>query len=90
MRWILTPFFVRAFPNIFSGSVHYLFVCLWFPLMCKSFFLSLITSHLLIFAFILFVLGDCSKNITMIYVTEWSVYIFPLGVLWYLILHLGL
>ena len=56
----------------------------------QKFFLSLITSHLLIFAFIFFVLGDRSKNITMIYVTEWSVYIFPLGVLWYLILHLGL
>ena len=89
MCWILTPFFVRAFANIFSHSAHYLFVSLWFPLMYKS-FLTLITSHLLIFAFIFFALGDSSKNIAMIYVTEWFAYIFPLGVLWYLILHLGI
>ena len=57
--------------------------------MCKR-FLSLITFHLLIFAFIFFALGDSSKNVSMIYVSEWSAYIFPLGVLWYLILHLGL
>ena len=85
----LNPFLVRAFANMFSLSVHYLFVSSWFPLMCKR-FLSLITSHLLIFAFIFFALGDSSKNIPMIYVAEWPAYIFPLGVLWYLILHLGL
>ena len=76
--------------QIFSPIQHIIFfVSLWFPLMYKS-FLTLITSHLLNFAFIFFALGDSFKNIAMIYVTEWSAYIFPLGVLWYLILHLGL
>ena len=36
-------------------------VCLWFPLLCKS-FLSLIESHLLIFVFISITVGDGSKD----------------------------
>ena len=41
---------VASFPIIFSQTVGCLF-CLWFPLLCKS-FISLIRSHVFIFAFI--------------------------------------
>ena len=37
-------------------------VCLWFPLLCKS-FLSLIESHLFIFVFISITVGDGSKDV---------------------------
>ena len=60
--------------------------CRWFPLLCKN--LNFIMSYWFIFAFISFTLGDiCKKNIATIYVSVPP--IFFLGVLWVLILYIG-
>ena len=56
---------VMSFANIFFHSVGFLF-CQWFPLLCKS--LRLSKSHLFIFVFISFALGEKEKHIVMIYV----------------------
>ena len=84
----INPLSVISFANIFSHSVG----CLFF-LSTISFAvqkpLSLIRSHLFIFVFISFPLGDDpKKNIAAIYVKGCSAYVF-LYVLQYLVLHLG-
>ena len=58
----INPLLVISFANIFSHSVGWLFVLLMVSfVMQKS--LSLIRSHLFIFAFISFALGDRSKKV---------------------------
>ena len=54
---------VISFANIFSHSVGCLFILSIFLLLCK--FLSLIRSHLFIFAFISFVLGERAPKILL-------------------------
>ena len=53
----IKPFSVTSFANIFSHSVSRLFVLLMVPFAVQK-RLSLIRSHLLIFAFIPIALGD--------------------------------
>jgi len=53
-------------------------------------FLSLIRSHLLIFAFASITLGDRSKDYYSGLCQRVFCLCFPLEVLWYLFLHLGL
>ena len=78
------------FANIFSHSVGCLFILSMVSFAVQK-LLSLIRSHLFIFDFISFALGDRSKNknIDMIYIKEFCL-CFPLGVLWLLVLHLDL
>ena len=65
-----------SFANIFSDSVGCLFVFSIVSFAVQK-LLSLITSHLFIFAVISFILGNKSKKyITMIYVEKCSPYVF--------------
>ena len=67
---------IISFENIFSHSVGCLFILSVVAFAVQK-LLSLIRSHLFIFAFISFTLGDGSKkNIAAIYVKECSAYIF--------------
>ena len=60
----VNPLLVVSFANIYSHSVGCLFVLLMVPFAVQN-LLSLIRSHLFIFAFISFVLGDRSKKILL-------------------------
>ena len=71
-------FGVVLFPNIFSHSIDCLFVLLLFFFAVQK-LLSLIRSHLFIFAFISVILGDGS-NVAAIYAKECCAQ-FPPGVL---------
>ena len=72
----INPVLVISFANIFSHSVGYLFILLMVSFAVQK-LLNLIRSHLLIFAFLSFALGDRSKkNIVTIYVKECSAYVF--------------
>ena len=64
----IKPLLVTSFVNIFSQSVGCLFHR-WFPLLCKS-LLSLIRSHLFIFAFISVALGDWPKKTLVWFMSE--------------------
>ena len=71
----INPSSVLSFANIFSHSVSCLFILLMVSFAVQQ-LLSLIRTHLFIFAFISLALGDrAKKNIAMIYV---SVLCFPL------------
>ena len=71
----INPLSVASFANIFSPSVGCLFILLMVSFAVQE-PLSLIRSHLLIFAFISFALGERSKNnVAMIYVKKCSAYI---------------
>ena len=79
---------VISFTNVFSHSVVCLSVLLIVSLSVQK-LLNLIGSHLF-FSFISFVLGNRSKkNISTTHVKMCSV-CFPLGVLWFQVLHLCL
>ena len=73
----INPLSVISFANIFSLSVGCLFVLSMVSFAMQK-LLSLIRSHLFIFAFISFTfLGDRSKTyIAVIYIKERSVYVF--------------
>ena len=60
--WDINPLLVISFANVFSHSVDCLFVLLMIYFAVQK-LLSLIRSHLFIFAFISFALGDRSKNV---------------------------
>ena len=62
--WDINPFSVISFPNIFSHSVGCLFVLLMVFFAVQK-LLSLIRSHLFMFAFISFSLEDRSKKILL-------------------------
>ena len=78
---------VVLFANIFSHSVDCLLFMVSFAVQNL---LSLITSHLFIFAFISITLGDGSKKTLHDVCQRVFCVCFPLGVLEYLVLHLGL
>ena len=72
----INPLSVTLFANIFSHSVGCLFLLLMVSFALQK-LLSLIRSHLFIFAFVSINLGDRSKkNIAAIYVKECSAYVF--------------
>jgi len=77
---------VIPFANIFSHSeLSFLFMV---SFVVKNLF-SLIRSSLFIFLFLFITLEDESQKILLQFISEYS-NCFPLGVLWYLVLHLGL
>ena len=65
----INPLLVASFANIFSHSVHCLFVLLMISFAMQK-LLSLSRSHLFIFTFISFALGDPSKNILLRFMSE--------------------
>jgi len=72
----INPLSVALFANILYHSVGYLFILLMIPFTMQK-LLSLIRSHVLIFVFIFITLGGRSKNdIVVIYVGEFSTYVF--------------
>ena len=71
----INTWLVMAFANIFSHSVCCVFVLLMVSFAVQK-LLHLIKSHLLIFVFISIILGEESKKIAVIYVKEYSVYVF--------------
>ena len=60
----IKPLLVTSFANIFCQSVGYLFILFMLPFAVQK-LLSLIWSHLFIFAFISFALGEKSKKILL-------------------------
>ena len=80
---------VISFANILSQSVSCLFIVSMVSFAVQK-FLSLIRYHLLIFAFISFALGDRSKKYCFNLCQREFCLCFSLGVLQYLVLHLGL
>ena len=85
--WTFSSLLVISFANIFSHSVGCLSASLMASFLVQT-ILSLIRSHLLIFAFVSFAVSFAfsDKKIATIYVRK----CFILGVLWYLVRHLGL
>ena len=78
---------VIPFANIFSHSeLSFLFMV---SFVVKNLFRFLIRSSLFIFLFLFITLEDESQKILLQFISEYS-NCFPLGVLWYLVLHLGL
>ena len=72
----INPLSVIPFANVFYHSVGCLFILLKVSFAVQK-LLSLIRSHLFIFAFISFALGDRAKtNIATIYVKECPAYVF--------------
>ena len=72
----IKPLSVISFENIFFHLVGWLFILSMVSFAVQK-LLSLIRSHLFIFAFVSFALGDGSKkNIAAIYVKECSAYVF--------------
>ena len=84
------PLLVISFANISSHSVGCLFIWSIVSFAVQN-LLSLIMYHLFIFAFISFALEDWSKKKNCYDLCQrlFCLY-FPLGVLWFLVLHLGL
>ena len=82
---VINSLSVISLANIFSCSLGYLFILLMVSFVVKK-RLSLIRFHLLIF--ISFPLGDGSKTCcyNLYQRVFWSY--FPLGILWYPVLHL--
>ena len=84
------PLLVISLVNIFSYSVSCLFIFSMVSFAVQK-LLSLIRSHLFIFAFISFTLGDGAKKIYCCDLCQRVFCLcFPPGVLWYMVLHLGL
>ena len=71
----INPLWAISYANTFSHSIGCLFISSVVSFAVQE-LLSLIRSHLFIFPFISFALGDRSKkNIDMIYVKECSAYV---------------
>ena len=70
------PLLVISFANVSSHSVGCLFILLMVSLAVQK-LLSLIRSHLLIFAFISFTLGDKSKKILLRFMSKSVLPMFP-------------
>ena len=85
----INPLLVIPLANIFSHSVVSLFVLSIISFAVQK-LLSLIRSHLFIFVFISFALGDRSKKYCYYLCQKVFCLYFPLGILWFLALHLGL
>ena len=79
---------VASFAIIFSHSEGCLFTLLIFSFVVQK-LLSLIRSHLFIFALISNILGGWSEDPAVMYVGECFAYVL-LGVLWFLVLRLDL
>ena len=69
----INPLSVTSFANIFSHSVDCLFVLLMVSLAVQK-LLSLIRSHLFIFAFISFALWDRCKKVLLWFLSECSMF----------------
>ena len=80
---------VISFANIFSHSVGCLFILLTASFAVQK-LLSLIRSHLFIFAILSFTLEDGSKKYCCDLCQRVFCVCFPLGVLWFQVIHLGL
>ena len=80
---------VISFANVFSRSVGCLFTLLMISFAVQK-LLSLVRSHLFIFAFISFALGDRSKKCCYDLCQKAFCLCLLLGVLWFPALHLGL
>ena len=80
------PLLVISFANIFSHSVGCLFILSMVSFAVKK-LLSLIRSHLFIFAFVSFAFGDRSKKMLLRFMSK-NVLSFLLWVLWFQVLHL--
>ena len=80
---------VVSFANIFSHSIGCFFILLIVSFAMQK-LLSLIRPHLFIFAFISFTLGDRFKKILLCFMCKRVLPVFPLGVLYRVVLHLGL
>ena len=80
--------------QVYSPVQWVVFFILLFYLLIVSFdvqkFLTLIRSHVFSFAFISFVLGDCSKKILLTLYPRMFCLCFLLGFLWCYVLYLGL
>ena len=82
----INPLLVTSFANIFSNSIGCLFI-LSMKLLCYAKLLSLIVSHLFIFA----CLGRLEPGKYCYNLCQRVFHVcFLLGVLWFLVLHLGL
>ena len=71
----INPLSVISFTNIFPHSVGCLFILSVVSFAVQK-LLSLIRSHLFIFAFIAFTLGDGSKTTLLRFMSECSAYVF--------------
>ena len=85
----INPLLVASFANNFSDYIGCLFDLLMASFAVQK-LLNLIRSHLLIFAFIYFALGDRSKKYCYDLCQRVSCLCSLLGVLQFLALHLGL
>ena len=72
----------------FSNSLGCLFILSVVSFAVQK-LLSLIKSHLFIFTFISFILGNGSKKILLWFMSRLFNLCFPLGILWFLILYFG-
>ena len=85
----INPLSVISFANIFSHSIGCLFNLSMVSFVVQK-LLSLIRSHLFIFAFISFVLGDRSKKILLWFMSKITLFhLCSLLVLWFQVLYLG-
>ena len=85
----INPLWVILFVNIFSHSVGCFFILSTVSFPVQK-FLSLIRSHLFIFAFMFFASGDISKKYCYALCQRKFCLSSPLGVLWYVVLYLAL
>ena len=85
----INPVLVLSFANIFSHPVGCLFILSMISFAVQK-FLSLFRFHVFIFAFISFALEDRSKKYFYdLYQRVFYLYFLP-GILWFLVLNLGL
>ena len=85
----INPLSIALFANIFSHYVGYLFVFLMISFAVQK-LLSLIRSHLFIFAFISIALGDCLRKYCYNLCQRMFCQCPLLGVLWCPVLYLSL
>ena len=85
----INPLSVTSFANIFYHSVGCLFILSMVSFAVQK-LLSLIRSHLFIFVFVSFALRDRSKKYCYSLCQRMFCLCFLLGVLWFLVSHLGL
>ena len=85
----INPLSVISLSNVFSRSVGCRCILLKVSFAVRK-LLSLIRSHLFIFAFISFALGDRSKKVCYVLCQRMFYLCSLLGVLWFQVLYLGL